>query len=134
MGTETSKAIHDDENVPNENNDSNTALEPEKGKKKKKRNQNKCLNCKEKGHLKMNCPQLPEERRKELQELLQLKIERKGIGTGRKKNKKRKAADEIENKENVKNHEYKRHKLEDENDIIKNPNQVKRNDHHSSNN
>jgi len=132
--TETSNAIQNDENVPNENNDSNTALEPEKGKKKKKRNQNKCLNCKEKGHLKMNCPQLPEERRKELQELLQLKIERKGIGTGRKKNKKRKAADEIENKENVKNHDYKRQKLENKNDTIHNSNKIQRNNDPNSNN
>ncbi|QQP55367.1 Zinc finger CCHC domain-containing protein 9, partial [Caligus rogercresseyi] len=56
-------------------------------KKKKKRNQNKCLNCKEKGHLKKECPQLSEERRKELQELYVMKVERKGMGTGRKKNK-----------------------------------------------
>ena len=59
-------------------------------KKKKKRSQNKCLNCKEPGHLKKDCPKLSEERRKELQELCQLKVERKGKGTGRKK-KKRKA-------------------------------------------
>jgi len=63
-------------------------------KKKKKRSQDKCLNCKEKGHLKKECPQLTEERRKELQELYTMKIERKGHGTGRKKNK-RKAADAL---------------------------------------
>jgi len=57
------------------------------GSKKKKRNQNKCLNCKEPGHLKKECPKLSEERRKELQDLYQMKIERKGQGTGRKKTK-----------------------------------------------
>merc|ERR1712008_447425 len=54
---------------------------------KKKRNQNNCLNCKEPGHLKKECPKLSEERRKELQDLYQMKIERKGKGTGRKKGK-----------------------------------------------
>jgi len=39
------------------------------------------------GHLKKDCPDLPAERRKELQELLVMKQERKGQGTGRKKNK-----------------------------------------------
>ena len=58
-------------------------------KKKRKRKKDKCLNCKQKGHMKMDCPELPEERRKELQELLKLKQERKGKGTGRKKNKKK---------------------------------------------
>merc|ERR1711935_931188 len=57
------------------------------GSKKRKRNQNKCLNCKEPGHLKKECPKLSEERRKELQDLYQMKIERKGQGTGRKKGK-----------------------------------------------
>jgi len=57
------------------------------GSKKRKRNQNKCLNCKEPGHLKKECPKLSEERRKELQDLYQMKIERKGEGTGRKKGK-----------------------------------------------
>lgn len=57
---------------------------------KRQRKQSKCLNCKEKGHLKRDCPKLTEERRKELQELIEMKIERKGKGTGRKKNKKRK--------------------------------------------
>jgi len=65
-------------------------------KKKKKRSQDKCLNCKQKGHLKKECPDLTEERRKELQELYTMKIERKGHGTGRKKNK-RKAAESLEN-------------------------------------
>ena len=36
-------------------------------KKKKFMRSGKCLNCKEKGHLKMDCPKLTEERRKELQ-------------------------------------------------------------------
>ena len=66
------------------------------GKKKRKRNQNKCLNCKEPGHLKKDCPELSDERRKELQELYVMKIERKGKGTGRKKNKKRKLDEVLE--------------------------------------
>ena len=45
------------------------------------------MNCKEPGHLKKECPKLSEERRKELQDLYQMKIERKGKGTGRKKRK-----------------------------------------------
>ena len=45
------------------------------------------MNCKEPGHLKKDCPELSEERRKELQDLYQMKIERKGKGTGRKKKK-----------------------------------------------
>jgi len=60
--------------------------------KKKKRNKNKnpkCKICGSKDHLKMDCEQLSEERRKELQELYQMKTERKGKGTGRKKNKKK---------------------------------------------
>jgi hypothetical protein len=40
------------------------------------------------GHLKKDCPDLPEDRRKELQDLYTMKVERKGQGTGRKKNKK----------------------------------------------
>ena len=36
-------------------------------KKKKFMRSGKCLNCKEKGHLKMECPKLTEERRTELQ-------------------------------------------------------------------
>ena len=68
--------------------------------KKKKRNQNKkCLVCKKPGHLKMECPELSEDRRKELQDLFQMKIERKGQGTGRKKNKKRKLTESLD-KEN----------------------------------
>ena len=66
----------------------NGGEEPGK-KKKKKRAQDKCLQCKVKGHLKRECPQLSEERRKELTELVQMKIERKGKGTGRKKNKRK---------------------------------------------
>ena len=49
-------------------------------KKKRKRSQNKCLNCKQPGHLKRECPNLSEERRKELQDLVQMKVERKGEG------------------------------------------------------
>lgn len=47
------------------------------------------------GHLKRDCPQLTDERRKELSELYTMKIERKGQGTGRKKNK-RKAAEALD--------------------------------------
>ena len=47
------------------------------------------------GHLKKECPELSDERRKELQELFTMKVERKGQGTGRKKNK-RKAAEALE--------------------------------------
>jgi len=58
-------------------------------KKKRQRNKDKCLNCKEIGHQKKECPKLSEERRTELSELYQMKIERKGKGTGRKKNKRK---------------------------------------------
>merc|ERR1712083_163489 len=67
--------------------------EPSKKKKKKKRGE-KCLVCGEKGHRKMDCSRLPEERRKELQDLFNMKVERKGKGTGRKKKKQGKAADD----------------------------------------
>merc|ERR1711936_465053 len=50
--------------------------------------------CGEKGHRKMDCSRLPEERRKELQDLFNMKVERKGKGTGRKKKKQGKAADD----------------------------------------
>ena len=74
--------------------------EPVAGKKKRKRSQNKCLNCKQPGHLKRDCPDLSEERRQELQKLVQMKVERKGQGTGRKKNK-RKLTEKLEdNNEN----------------------------------
>ena len=74
--------------------------EPVAGKKKRKRSQNKCLNCKQPGHLKKDCPDLSEERRQELQKLVQMKVERKGQGTGRKKNK-RKLTEKLEdNNEN----------------------------------
>ena len=90
--------------------------EPSKKKKKRKRGE-KCLVCGEKGHRKMDCSRLPEERRKELQDLFNMKVylqllsffssfielfgtfiqvERKGKGTGRKKKKQGKAADEDE--------------------------------------
>ena len=69
-------------------------------KKKRQRNKDKCLNCKEVGHMKKECPKLSEERRIELQELFQMKIERKGKGTGRKKNKRKREIDPDEqNKE-----------------------------------
>ena len=68
-----------------------------KKKKSRKRAQNNCKNCKEKGHLKKECPQLSEERRKELQDLYTMKVERKGHGTGRKKNKNKKSATEGSN-------------------------------------
>lgn len=67
--------------------------EPSKKKKKRKRGE-KCLVCGEKGHRKMDCSRLPEERRKELQDLFNMKVERKGKGTGRKKKKQGKAADD----------------------------------------
>ena len=69
----------------------------DKSKKKRKRSKNKCLQCKEKGHLKMDCPTLSEERRKELRELVAMKIERKGKGTGRKKNKNKNNAPKEDN-------------------------------------
>merc|ERR1712142_650508 len=56
-------------------------------KKKKRKKSEKCKVCGEKGHRKMDCERLPEERRKELKDLYILKVERKGHGTGRKKNK-----------------------------------------------
>jgi len=59
----------------------------EEPKKKKRKKSEKCKICGEKGHRKMDCERLPEERRKELQELYTMKVERKGKGTGRKKSK-----------------------------------------------
>ena len=56
-------------------------------KKKKRKKSEKCKVCGEKGHWKKDCEQLPAERRKELNELLQMKVDRKGKGTGRKKTK-----------------------------------------------
>jgi len=70
--------------------------EPSKKKKKRKKSE-KCLVCGEKGHRKMDCTRLPEERRKELQDLYNMKVERKGKGTGRKKKKQDKAGDENRN-------------------------------------
>jgi len=58
-------------------------------KKKKRKKSQKCKVCGGKDHLKMDCKDLSEERRKELQDLYSMKIERKGKGTGRKKNKKK---------------------------------------------
>lgn len=92
------KADHEIEESSEEEEPSNVTLTEieskenvsQQQKKKRKRNQNKCLNCKEPGHLKKECPQLSETRRQELQDLYQMKIERKGSGTGRKKSKKRK--------------------------------------------
>merc|ERR1712013_637965 len=52
-----------------------------------KKKSEKCKICGDKGHRKMDCEMLPEERRKELKELFTMKVERKGKGTGRKKNK-----------------------------------------------
>ena len=48
--------------------------EPSKKKKKRKKSE-KCLVCGEKGHRKMDCSRLPEERRKELQDLFNMKVE-----------------------------------------------------------
>ena len=56
-------------------------------KKKKRKKSEKCKVCGEKGHWKKDCEKLPAERRQELNELLQMKVDRKGKGTGRKKNK-----------------------------------------------
>merc|ERR1740131_172411 len=47
-------------------------------KRKKRKKSEKCLICGEKGHRKMDCTRLPEERRKELQDLYNMKVERKG--------------------------------------------------------
>ena len=52
--------------------------EPSKKKKKRKRGE-KCLVCGEKGHRKMDCSRLPEERRKELQDLFNMKVELKSL-------------------------------------------------------
>ncbi len=70
------------------------SLIEEKPERKKNKANIKCLNCRVRGHLKMECPELPEERRRELQELVKMKLERKGKGTGRKKNKKKKRLEE----------------------------------------
>ena len=70
---ETNKVIEIEKKVQEK-----PAAEPEVLKKKRKRSQNKCLNCKQPGHLKRECPDLSEERRKELQDLVQMKVERKG--------------------------------------------------------
>merc|ERR1711971_474006 len=90
--------VEEKSNVP-ENIDPQDKENEVAGSKKKKRNQNKCLNCKEPGHLKKECPKLSEERRKELQDLYQMKIERKGKGTGRKKRKRELENDLDGNKE-----------------------------------
>jgi len=76
-----------------------TEPEEDQKKAKNKRRKDRCLQCKEKGHLKMDCPTLTEERRQELRDLVKMKIERKGMGTGRKKNKnkKRKIQEESSN-------------------------------------
>ena len=76
-----------------------------KTKKKRQRNKNKCLNCKEVGHMKMECPKLSEERRTELQELVKMKIERKGKGTGRKKKKRKRDFDSDEQNKDPKQSE-----------------------------
>ena len=74
---------------------------------KRKRSQNNCLVCKKPGHLKKECPELSEDRRKELQDLFQMKIERKGQGTGRKKNKKRKLTESLDKENEVEQSEDK---------------------------
>jgi len=55
----------------------------EPAKKKKKKRTEKCKICGSKEHRKMDCGNLSEERRKELQELFALKVGRAGQGTGR---------------------------------------------------
>merc|ERR1719481_1676965 len=62
-------------------------LDTEVPTKKKQKKNEKCKVCGDKGHRKMDCEKLSEDRRKELQELFQMKVERKGKGTGRKKKK-----------------------------------------------
>merc|ERR550532_3266756 len=52
-----------------------SAEEPKKKKKRKK--SEKCKICGDKGHRKMDCEMLPEERRKELKDLFTMKVERK---------------------------------------------------------
>ena len=75
-------------------------------KKKKRKKSQKCKVCGEKDHLKKDCEKLPEERRKELQELYVMKVERKGKGTGRKKSKnKNNLIELLESKDNVENSE-----------------------------
>ena len=64
-----------------------TLVSSEEPKKKKRKKSVKCKVCGDKSHWKKDCPQVPEERRQELQELYTLKVDRKGKGTGRKKNK-----------------------------------------------
>ena len=75
-----------------------TLVSSDEPKKKKRKKSQKCKVCGEKGHWKKDCEKLPEERRKELQELNTMKIERKGKGTGRKKSK-NKLADILSEKE-----------------------------------
>merc|ERR1711874_408675 len=64
-----------------------TLVSSDQPKKKKRKKSEKCKVCGEKGHWKKDCEKLPAERRQELNELLQMKVDRKGKGTGRKKNK-----------------------------------------------
>jgi len=59
-------------------------------KKKRKKAAQKCKVCGSKEHIKMNCDSLSEERRKELQDLYNMKVGRAGLGKGRKKKKKNK--------------------------------------------
>ena len=114
MGSHFQESSHEEE-APGEEDEQEAPppIDSNLERKKRKRNKNKCLNCKEKGHLKMECPKLTEERRKELQvigntmrslvisakmalmlqELLKMKQERKGMGKGRKKKKKKKSND-----------------------------------------
>lgn len=72
----------------------------EEPKKKKRKKSQKCKVCGDKGHWKKDCEKLPEERRQELQDLYTMKVERKGQGTGRKKNKSNLASILSDNKEN----------------------------------
>merc|ERR1712179_86271 len=65
-----------DENVPQEHKNGVQLLSAEEPKKKKKRKKSeKCKICGDKGHRKMDCEMLPEERRKELKELFTMKAE-----------------------------------------------------------
>merc|ERR1711976_198520 len=107
MGREEESDEHKNSSMKRKGEHLESEGEPE-SKKKKKRAQ-KCKVCGSKEHLKRFCEQLPEERRKELQELHVMKTERAGKGTGRKKNKANKnklpyeKAEQNNNKENHKN-------------------------------
>ena len=86
-----------------------------KTQKRKEKNQDKCLQCKMRGHRKVECPELSQERRKELKELIQMKQERKGKGKGKKKKKrKEKNGEQKEEGNNNRKREEKKKKVFEE--------------------